>query len=267
MQRFGQARPAQRFDKPEIGRGRDLAQVAGHARGQAAAADRQDHHVGRAAKLLQQLDGNRGLTLDHVGIIEGRQEMCLPFGAIGLGGGKCLVEVVARQLDPDVVAAKDAGLVDLLLRGGDGHEDHPLHAKVAAGEGDTLGVVARTCADELVLVGLDGADLAHGVEGPAQLVAADGREVFALEPDFGVIAGRQKVVPLQGRLGEKLTQGNGGLAGGGAELGHDPQMPEGRAGGKECLGMPGLQEAQGNPCPWGRLGLSASKIVMEPSRC
>ena len=166
--------------------------------------------------------------------------MRLPFGAPGLRRRKGLVEIVARQLDPHVVAAEDPGLVDLLLRRGHGHEDHPLDPEMPTGEGHPLRMVARTGADELVLVGLFRADLAHGVEGPAQLVAADRGQVLALQPDLGLMAGRQEVVPLQGRLGEQLAQGGGGLAGGSAELGHGGEMPEGRRQGKECLGMPGL---------------------------
>jgi hypothetical protein len=130
-----------------------------------------------------------------------------------LGGGKGLVEVVAGQLDRDLVAAEDPGLVDLLLRRGDRHEDRAVHAEMAAGKGHALGMVARAGADEFALVGLARPDLAHRVERAAQFVAADGGQVLALEEDLGAVAGGKVVVPLQRRFGEKRAQGGGGLAG------------------------------------------------------
>ena len=160
------------------------------------------------------------------------------FGAVGLGGCKGLVEVVARQLDRDLVGTEHAGLVDLLLRRGDRHEDRSVHAEMAAGKGHALGMVAGAGADKLALVGALRPDLAHRAEGPAQLVAADGGKIFPLEEDVGPVAGGQVVIPLQRRPGEQSTQGGGGLSGSVVEPYHPLQMPEDAAPGKECLRIP-----------------------------
>jgi hypothetical protein len=85
---------------------------------------------------------------------------------------------------------------------------------VAAGEGHPLRVVAGTGADELALIRVAGPDLAHGIEGPAQLVAADGGQILALQPDLGLVAGRQKSFRCKGVSGNSVAQGGGGLAGG-----------------------------------------------------
>ena len=70
------------------------------------------------------------------------------LGAKGLRCGQRLVEIVAGQPDLDRIAAEDAGLVDLLLRRRDRHEDGALHPEMPAGKGHALRMVARTGADE-----------------------------------------------------------------------------------------------------------------------
>jgi len=69
---------------------------------------------------------------------------------------------------------------------------------------------------------MGGKMLAQRREGPAQLVAAHRTEVFAFQPDVGIILLAQMIVPLQRRFGKELAQGAGGGAGGIGELGHDP---------------------------------------------
>jgi hypothetical protein len=119
-----------------------------HARRQAAAAHRQHEAIGRAPELLHHLDRDRGLPLDHVRVVEGRQEMRAGLGAFRLGRRQRLVEEVAGQHDLDGIAAEGLGLQDLLLGRRHGHEDPPRHPEMRADEGHALRVVARTGADE-----------------------------------------------------------------------------------------------------------------------
>ena len=88
-----------------------------HARGEAAAADGDHQEVG-GGELVEDLERAGRLALDHVGVVEGRQEEGAGLGGEGLGGAQRLVEIVADEADLDPAAAELAGLVDLLLRGG-----------------------------------------------------------------------------------------------------------------------------------------------------
>jgi len=173
------------------------------------------------AKLREDLGPDARLPFDHIGIIEWRQEMRAGLGTKRLRGGQRLVEIVARQADRHLIAAKNPRLVDLLLRRCHRHEDGAAHPEMPAGKGHALRMVARAGADEILLVGLRRTHLAHRVEGAAQFVAAHRREVFTLEPDLRAISGREVIVALQGRLGKERPQGGGRLTGVGLKIGHD----------------------------------------------
>jgi hypothetical protein len=141
---------------------------------QAPAAHWQDQAIRRAAQLLHHLDRDRGLPLDHVRVVEGRQEMRPGLRAFRLGRRQRLVEEVAGQHDLDGIAAEGLGLQDLLLGRRHGHVDPPRHPEMRADEGHPLRVVARTGADEARGGGIGRADLAHRVEGAADLVGPTG---------------------------------------------------------------------------------------------
>ena len=205
-----QAGPADRLDKTELGLRRRCAQITRHSRSQPPAADRQHHKVGVTAQLLQHLDRDRGLAFDHIGIVERRQEVRAFFTAKVLRGGQGLVEIVAGQDGLHIGAAKDSGLVDLLLRRGDRHEDRPAHPEMAAGIGYPLRMVPRTGADKVLLAGVLRQVLAHRGQRPPQFVAANRRQILTLEPYFGTVAGREVVIELQGRRRKQLAQGKGG---------------------------------------------------------
>ena len=223
-QRRLQAGPAKRFGKGEAGVGRLGGQIFRDPRRQAAPAHRQHHQIGRAAQLGQHLEAHGRLALDDVGRVEGRQELRALLGAEGLGRGQGLVEIVAGQHDLDRVAAEDLGLVDLLLGRGDRHEDRAARAEMAAGIGHALGMVAGAGADEMAAAAGPG-QLAHGVEGAAQLVAAHGRQILALEPDLGAVFRREMVVALQGRGLEQVAKRGLGQTDGGDKVFHAPPMP------------------------------------------
>ena len=110
-----------------------------------------------------------------------------------LRGGQSVVEIVADQVNLDVVATKDAGFLDFLLRRRHRHEDHTLHAQMLAHIRHALRMVARAGADEQFLPLL----LAHSVERTADLVGPHRAEVLALEPDVRAIAVGQMGIPLQ----------------------------------------------------------------------
>ena len=136
-----------------------------------------------------------------------------------------LIEVVAGQHDFHRVAAEGAGLVDLLLRRGHRHEDGALHAEMPAGIGHPLRMVPGTGTDKPPLVRMGCKMLAQRREGPAQLVAAHGAKVFALQPDLGVKLLAQMIIPLQRCFRKQLAQGAGGSTGGVGELGHRAIKP------------------------------------------
>ena len=170
-----------------------------------------DQCYAAAREHVEAIGGYMVPPFDHPDIIEGQATVAAEI-LQQLPGGV--------TPDLDVVAAEDPRLVDLLLRRCDRHEDRPHHAEMAAGEGHALRMVTRTGADEMALPGIDGAHLAHRVPGAAQLVAAHRRQILALQPDVGLIALRQEIIPLQGRFGKQLAQGAGGGSGGLGKLCH-----------------------------------------------
>ena len=79
-----------------------------------------------------------------------------------------------------------------------------------AGIGHPLRMVPGTGADKQPLVRMGRKMLAQRREGPTQLVTAHRTQVFALQPDFGIILLAQMIIPLQRRFREEFAQGAGG---------------------------------------------------------
>lgn len=118
------------------------------------------------------------------------------------GGGIALVKDIADQTDGDELATKGAGLVDFLLRCGNRHEHHALNAEMAAGKSKALRVVTRRSANEYLVV--PRVIILHGltqkVERASNLIGANRRQVFALEPNSGAVAIAKIFIQLQRRF-------------------------------------------------------------------
>ena len=198
-----QARRASRFDQQDPRFRREHLHDLDDAGGKTASANRNNQEIDWFADLLQQLEADRGLTLDDVGMIERRHEAGGVLLGKSDGSGIALIEEVAFQPDIDVLASKHPRLGDLLLRCGDRHEDRARNAKMLAGVGEALGVVAGRRAHELTRGTWIRQRLAEIVEGPAQLVATHWRQVFALQVNFGTEAIAEKGVVLQRRRREQ----------------------------------------------------------------
>ena len=134
--------------------------------------------------------------------------------------GKRVVEVITRQSNFDLFAAKSLCFQDLLLWRRHGHKNNAAHAEVFAHKCDTLGVIAGAGTHKQLLIGGNLPDLAHGIERAAQFIRADRRQILALEPDVGGVPVGQKGIVLQ-RCGRKdgAHQHFGG-AGSGCEICH-----------------------------------------------
>ena len=185
LQRGLQAGPAQRFCKGEGHIRGHVGKVSRDPSRQSAPAHGQHHQVGRAAQLFQDFQAHGRLPLDHVGRIEGGQELRILLCGKGLGCGQRLVEVIPGQHDLDRVAAKDLGLVDLLPGRRHRHEDRAPGPEMTAGKGHAMRVIARAGANEMRIRRLTRHDpLAHCIERAPQLVAAHGGQVLSLEPDL-----------------------------------------------------------------------------------
>jgi hypothetical protein len=110
-QRAGKRRRARGLDEahgdPRRARGEDRH----HPGRQPAAADRQHDQVGHDAlgQLVEDLGGAGCLALDHVGVVEGRQEDGAGLGAMGLRRGERVVEIVADHADLDAARRRTAG--------------------------------------------------------------------------------------------------------------------------------------------------------------
>ena len=182
-----EARRTRRLAEHEARLAALLQEIARDACRQPAAADRQHHDVGRTAArhLVRYLVADRRLPLDDVLVVEWRHHMAAARLAEGDRGAVAIVEEVADQPDLHELAAKDAGLVDLLLRRGHRHEHHTLLAEMPAHKGKALGVVAGRRADEQRRIGATGQRVPEEIEGAADLVGADRRQVLALQEDAG----------------------------------------------------------------------------------
>ena len=182
--------------------------------------------IGHLPQFFEDFDGDGGLPFDHVSIVEGGQEVTALFGTELLRRGKRIVEIVALEFDLDRVAAEHAGFLDFLLRRGHGHENHALHPEMAAHEGHALRVIACRCADEEPSARISGQNLAHRVEGAAQLVGTHGGQILALEPDIGLEPVGQMRIAQQRGCGENLAHGAFGSAGLILKLGHSRSLAQ-----------------------------------------
>ena len=90
------------------------------------------------------------------------------LGTMGLGRTQTIIEIVTNQAHLDIVATKHLGLLYLLLRGGNGHENRALHIHMAAHIRHTLRMVSRTGANKMRFT----CNLAHCIKSPAQFVRA-----------------------------------------------------------------------------------------------
>src|SRR5690606_32633766 len=102
------ARRAGRLDEDELRVGADLVETGRHARRKPSAAYRQDDQrtVEAFSQLLHQFQGDRGLTLDDIRMIEGRHHDRRRGGSENLRGPVAIVEEVAHEPDFDILAAE-----------------------------------------------------------------------------------------------------------------------------------------------------------------
>src|SRR5690606_36173278 len=126
----------------------------------------------------------------------------------------------ANQLDLYMFAAELAGLVDLLLRRRDRHENHPGHIEMAAHEGNALRVIARAGTDKGLPAALRAQHLAHGVERAPDLVGAHRRKVLSFQPDISVEPLGKMRIAQKWRLEKDLSHGLLCQTGGVVEFGH-----------------------------------------------
>ena len=75
--------------------------------------------------------------------------------------------------------------------------------------------------------------LAQRRESPARPVTTHRTQVFALQPDIGIIQLAQVIIPLQRRFQEEFAKGTGGSAGSISELGHWGAIPAPHRAGKD----------------------------------
>ena len=194
--------------KTKVDFGTRAIKITGDAGGKSAATDRQDQHVRHPAlgQLLHDLRGDCCLSFDDVLVVERRHHDASGSLRVLTRSPVALVEEIAVELDGDELRPEHAGLVDLLLRRGHRHEDNTLHPEVTADIGKALRMIARRSADEEALAATVCNRFAKEVEGAANLVGTNGRQIFPLQPDFSTIAGRKMVVELQRRWGKEASQ-------------------------------------------------------------
>ncbi len=149
-------------------------------RGQAAAADAHDDRAHLGA-LLQDLQPQRALARDDVGVVEGVDEDGAGPLRVLLGRRQRLVDHLAVQ--PHLGAVLPGGR-DLGQRRPDRHEDGGADAQQGRGEGHSLGVVARAGGDHARGPFLGGEPGDPHVRA-AEFEGAGALEVLALEMDGG----------------------------------------------------------------------------------
>lgn len=142
-QRGRVGRGARRLDADDPHVGADRLDRDRYPRGQAAAADAHDDRAHLGA-LLQDLQPQRALARDDVGVVEGVDEDGAGPLRVLLGRRQRLVDHLAVQ--PYLGAVLPGGR-DLGQRGPDRHEDGGADAQQGRGEGHSLGVVARAGGD------------------------------------------------------------------------------------------------------------------------
>ena len=149
------------------------------------AADR-DHDHRRRRRLVRDLEPDRALSGDHVGVVEGVDQRCA--GALGvLARGLC--GVVVRTVDECHLAAVGANRLDLRQRRVTGHEQVGAGVAAAGGERNGLGVVAGARGDDPAPE-LGVGEAADPVLGAADLERAAALQVLGLQRHRGAAAAR-----------------------------------------------------------------------------
>ena len=133
--------------------------------------------IRRMTQLGFDFHRDRRLPLDHVRIVKGRQEMTALFCAPLLRRGQRVVKIVSDQMDLDAIAAKHAGLLNLLLGGCHRHENHAPLAQLSAHIGHALRMIPGRRTDEEILIRL----FAHRVERASDLVGAHRAQILAFQ--------------------------------------------------------------------------------------
>ena len=103
-----------------------------------------DHDAREVRDVLEQLEPERALARDHVGVVERMHEREPALARPLLGDADAVVDRVAADVDDRALAARRLGLGD---RGVGGHEDLAAHAQRARRGGERLRVVAGRGAD------------------------------------------------------------------------------------------------------------------------
>ena len=176
--------------------GPEAFDIGGDAGDQAAAADRHINDIGRIRALAQDLQADRALAGDHIGIIKGMDEAEAPLllepPRFAIGG------VVGVAMEQHLGPPGGHG-PHLHVRGGDGHHNHCLAPQPLGGQGHPLGVVAGAGGDHAPRK-LASAEARHLVVGAAQLEAEHRLQVFPLQQHPVVQAPRQVRRRIQGRF-------------------------------------------------------------------
>ena len=168
--------------------GPDAAQRERDSRGQAAAADRNDHRA-EVVDLVRELEPDRPLAGDHDGILERMDERRSGLRGVLERLAHRVLEGVAGELDRGAVVA---GRVHLRHRRLRRHEDGRLDAFLARRPRDGLAVVARARGhDSGSSLGL--AQALHLVDGAADLERARALEVLRLQEDGSPRPARERL--------------------------------------------------------------------------
>ena len=136
-------------------------------------------------QLVEDLGRDARLALDHVCVVERRQEPRARLGGKRLRRLQRVVDIVAQQPDLDPSPPKGVGLVDLLLRRRHRHEDVPARRNAgrqrlrpAHGCRRWRRRSAWPCPRHR---------LPHRRQRAADLVGPDRRQILALQPDLGAV--------------------------------------------------------------------------------
>src|SRR5690606_4675286 len=174
----------------------ELLDVRADAGDEPAAADGNEYRGWRPLPLARELEGDRALARDHVGIRE-RVHECEPL----LGGElhRALVRLVVGVPMQHRLALQRATRIHLDGGGALRHHDHGAPAPLARGERDALRVVAGGAADH-ALRQLVRRHLRNLVERAPALEREDGLQVLALQPDVAAEAARQAQRVIERRL-------------------------------------------------------------------
>ena len=185
-----------RLDADDPGAGSEEFDDGGDAGGQASAADGDEDGGDGFGVLAGDLQPDRALAGDDVGVVERVYEDGAGLRRAPGRLGEGLVEGVAMQ---DHVAAQRPHGGDLDGGRGDRHDDGRDRAALPRREGDTLGVVAGRGADDAArqLLRRQGGDL---VVGAADLEREDRLQVLALLQHRPAEPGRKPGQGVQGRF-------------------------------------------------------------------